>query len=164
MTRPITTFSPAQGNSGLQMPSHTSSTIVADCKFCYTNIASNIIAGTDSGAVFAVRDRYPVAEGHTLVIPRRHVAAYFDLTDDERRAADNLMLNLFHRMASEDPRITGYNIGVNNGASAGQTIFHVHYHLIPRRDGDTTDPRGGVRGVMPGKRGYQEWKVMPARQ
>jgi diadenosine tetraphosphate (Ap4A) HIT family hydrolase len=127
---------------------------VADCPFCYPKIASDIIEGADTGLVFAVWDRYPVTKGHTLVIPRRHVTEYFALSDDERRAADELMQRLQRQMALEDQRISGYNIGVNNGASAGQTIFHVHYHLIPRRDGDTTDPRGGVRGVMPGKRGY----------
>lgn len=137
----------------------TAGTIVAECQFCHANIHTDIIAGTDTGIVFAVRDRYPVTEGHALIIPRRHVTAYFDLTDDERRAADRLMHQLFRHMASEDPRITGCNIGVNSGASAGQTVFHVHYHLIPRRDGDTAEPRGGVRGVIPGKRGYQERKV-----
>ena len=125
-----------------------------DCKFCYPNIKSRIIKGTDRGTVFAIRDGYPVTEGHTLVIPKRHVAEYFDLSDDERRDADSLMKHLKLKMTKEDPKITGYNIGVNSGESAGQTIFHVHYHLIPRRDGDTADPRGGVRGVISGKRGY----------
>ncbi len=126
----------------------------ADCQFCGPAIAAAAIADSADGLVFAVRDRHPVTEGHTLVIPRRHAAAYFDLTADERRAADELMQRIFRTLASADPRITGCNIGVNSGASAGQTIFHVHYHLIPRRDGDTADPRGGVRGVIPGKRGY----------
>ena len=132
----------------------TAGTIVAECPFCYANIHTDIIAGTDAGIVFAVQDHHPVTEGHALIIPRRHVKAYFDLTDDERRAADRLMHQLFRHMTSQDPRITGYNIGVNSGASAGQTIMHVHYHLIPRRDGDSAEPRGGVRGVIPGKRGY----------
>ena len=124
------------------------------CKFCYVNIQPRIIEGTDTGTVFAIKDGYPVTAGHTLVIPKRHVAAYFDLTDAERRDADQLLKHLKQEMIKKDPSITGYNIGLNCGASAGQTIFHVHYHLIPRRDGDTEDPRGGVRGVIPGKRGY----------
>jgi diadenosine tetraphosphate (Ap4A) HIT family hydrolase len=124
------------------------------CKFCYENIKSRIIEGTDTGSVFAIKDGYPVTEGHTLVIPQRHVADYFDLSDAERRDADRLLKHLKLKMAKMDPSITGYNIGVNCGESAGQTIFHVHYHLIPRRTGDTADPRGGVRGVIPGKRGY----------
>jgi diadenosine tetraphosphate (Ap4A) HIT family hydrolase len=125
-----------------------------DCPFCYENIKSRIIEGPDIGAVFAIEDGYPVTAGHTLVIPKRHVAEYFELSDAERRDADRLLKCLQEKMTREDPRITGYNIGVNCGASAGQTIFHVHYHLIPRRDGDTENPRGGVRGVIPGKRGY----------
>ena len=127
---------------------------VADCPFCYPNIASDIIEGAATHLVFAVGDRYPVTAGHTFVIPRRHVTQYFALSNAERRAADELMQRLQCQMALADQRISGYNIGINNGASAGQTIFHVHYHLIPRREGDTPDPRGGVRGVMPGKRGY----------
>ena len=125
-----------------------------NCKFCYENIQPRIIEGSDRGTVFAIKDGYPVTAGHTLVIPKRHVAEYFDLTDAERRDADQLLKYLKQEMTKQDPRITGYNIGLNCGASAGQTIFHVHYHLIPRRDGDTRDPRGGVRGVIPGKRGY----------
>jgi diadenosine tetraphosphate (Ap4A) HIT family hydrolase len=97
---------------------------------------------------------YPVTDGHTLVIPKRHAAEYFDLSGAERRDADRLLKFLKQQLFKKDPSLTGYNIGVNNGASAGQTIFHVHYHLIPRRDGDTENPRGGVRGVIPGKRSY----------
>lgn len=125
---------------------------VPDCKFCYPNIKPRIIKGT--GTMIAIKDGYPVTEGHTLVIPKRHVAEYFDLSDSERRDADSLLKYLKRKMIKKDPSITGYNIGVNCGESAGQTIFHLHYHLIPRRDGDTSDPRGGVRGVIPGKRGY----------
>lgn len=125
---------------------------IADCKFCRPNIKERIIQEGDH--VVAIADAYPVAKGHTLVIPKRHVSEYFDLTDAERRDADNLLRSLLKRMSREDPTISGYNIGVNCGQSAGQTVFHVHYHLIPRRDGDTQNPRGGVRGVIPGKRAY----------
>jgi diadenosine tetraphosphate (Ap4A) HIT family hydrolase len=99
-------------------------------------------------------DGYPVTPGHTLVIPRRHVAAYFDLSEQERRDADELLARIYRRLAQEDPAIRGYNIGLNCGAVAGQTIFHVHYHLIPRRKGDTDNPRGGVRGAIRGMRNY----------
>ncbi len=122
------------------------------CKFCFHNIKGRVIKQLDS--VIAVKDGYPVTEGHTLVIPKRHAVEYFDLSDNERRDADSLMKYLKQEMYKKDPSITGYNIGLNNGESAGQTIFHVHYHLIPRRDGDTENPRGGVRGVIPGKRSY----------
>ena len=122
------------------------------CKFCYEKVKPRIIA--EHGAVVAIKDGYPVTKGHTLVIPKRHVAEYFELTDAERRDADSLLKFLQRKITRKDPAITGYNIGVNCGESAGQTIFHLHYHLIPRRDGDTEKPRGGVRGVIPGKRSY----------
>jgi diadenosine tetraphosphate (Ap4A) HIT family hydrolase len=125
---------------------------VADCAFCSPNIKERVLQ--EGAHVVAIADAYPVAKGHTLVVPKRHVSGYFDLTDAERRDADNLLGSLLKRMSREDPTITGYNIGINCGRSAGQTIFHVHYHLIPRRDGDTENPRGGVRGVIPGKRSY----------
>jgi diadenosine tetraphosphate (Ap4A) HIT family hydrolase len=82
------------------------------------------------------------------------IKAYFDLSETERRDADRLLKYLKQKMFARDSLITGYNIGVNNGEAAGQTIFHVHFHLIPRRNGDTDNPRGGIRGVIPGKRAY----------
>ncbi len=124
----------------------------SDCIFCYENLKDRIIEEIDMFC--AVKDGYPVTEGHLLVIPKRHVAEYFDLSDAERKEAVNFMKYLYHNMVKSDPTITGYNIGVNCGFSAGQSIFHLHYHLIPRRDGDTENPRGGVRGVIPGKRSY----------
>ncbi len=123
-----------------------------DCIFCYDNVKDRIVEETDM--FYAIKDGYPVTEGHLLVIPKRHVAEYFDLSDPERRGADSFMEYLYRGMVKNDPAITGYNIGVNCGFSAGQSIFHLHYHLIPRRDGDTENPRGGVRGVIPGKRSY----------
>ena len=125
---------------------------VPDCKFCYQNIKGRVIEELDT--VVAIKDGYPVTKGHTLVIPKRHAPEYFDLSDVERRDADSLLKFLKQQMFKNDPSITGYNIGINNGESAGQTILHVHFHLIPRRNGDTKNPRGGVRGVIPGKRGY----------
>ena len=125
---------------------------VPDCKFCYQNIKGRIIEELDT--VVAIKDGYPVTKGHTLVIPKRHAPEYFDLSDADRRDVDSLLKFLKQQLYKNDPSITGYNIGVNNGESAGQTIFHVHFHLIPRRNGDTKDPRGGVRGVIPGKRSY----------
>jgi diadenosine tetraphosphate (Ap4A) HIT family hydrolase len=107
-----------------------------------------------NSSVFAINDKYPVTQGHTLAIPKRHAVEYFELSDAERRDADSLLKFLKQSIFKKNPTITGYNIGLNNGASAGQTIFHVHYHLIPRRDGDAENPRGGVRGVIPGKRAY----------
>jgi ATP adenylyltransferase len=125
---------------------------VSGCKFCYQNIKERVIEEFNS--VVAIKDKYPVTDGHILVIPKRHAAEYFDLSDAERRDADSLLKFLKQQMYKKDPLITGYNIGVNNAESAGQTIFHVHYHLIPRRNGDTGNPRGGVRGVIPGRMAY----------
>ena len=125
---------------------------VPDCKFCYQNIKGRVIEELET--VVAIKDGYPDAKGHLLVIPKRHAPEYFDLSDAERRDVDSLLKFLKQQMFKKDSSITGYNIGVNNGESAGQTIFHVHFHLIPRRNGDTENPRGGIRGVIPGKRKY----------
>jgi diadenosine tetraphosphate (Ap4A) HIT family hydrolase len=124
----------------------------SDCPFCNQDIKSRIVA--EHGSVFAVYDRFPVTEGHLLILPKRHTADWFSLTEEERHDAEKLILCLREKLLADDPTISGFNIGVNCGASAGQTIFHAHIHLIPRRDGDTDDPRGGVRGVIPHKQKY----------
>ena len=121
------------------------------CHFC--NIDLNRII-YENGLSYAVHDGYPVTELHTLIIPKRHAETYFDLTDLERDACYQLMEQSKDAIETEDPAVTGFNIGINNGESAGQTIFHCHIHLIPRREGDTDNPRGGVRGVIPSKRSY----------
>ena len=101
------------------------------------------------------RDTYPVTKGHTLVIPRRHVASFFDTTREERAAMMDL-LEEAKKILEKEYAPDGYNIGINNGAAAGQTIMHVHMHLIPRYLGDTTDPRGGIRRIFADKAAY--WK------
>jgi len=125
---------------------------LSDCPFCTPKIRERIVA--ERGTVFAVPDRFSVTEGHLLILPFRHTPDWFSLTEEERRDADALIFFLRDKIRGEDPTVTGFNIGMNCGASAGQTIFHAHIHLIPRRDGDTDDPRGGVRGVIPHKRKY----------
>jgi len=125
---------------------------VADCPFCFPNIKDRII--DQNGSVAAIKDGYPVTKSHLLVVPKRHVADYFSMTDIERRDAEGLIRVLKARISEEDRKVTGFNIGTNAGDSAGQTIYHAHIHLIPRRDGDTPNPRGGVRGVIPAKMGY----------
>lgn len=105
--------------------------------------------------VLAKRDGYPVSKGHTLIIPRRHVASFFETTEEERQA----MLKLLDEMKAildREHKPDGYNIGINNGAAAGQTVMHLHMHLIPRYAGDQPDPRGGVRWIFPDKAAY--WK------
>ena len=105
--------------------------------------------------ILAFEDRFPVSEGHLLIVPKRHSPNWFSMNEDERRKADVLLRALKTRLEESDNTITGFNIGMNCGESAGQTIFHAHIHLIPRRDGDTPNPTGGVRGVIPDKMCYR---------
>ncbi len=123
----------------------------AGCIFCDLG-AGRIIA--ENELCFAIRDAFPVTEHHTLVIPKRHVADYFDLHQPERNAIEAMLHEQRQLILEQDNTVTGFNVGINAGASAGQTVFHVHVHLIPRRDGDVVDPRGGVRGVIPSKQRY----------
>jgi len=122
------------------------------CPFCAAKRRSN---SPDFGSVVAIEDEHPVTPGHTLIIPKRHVVDYFGLTDRERADANDLLRLLRNQAREKDRRITGFNVGVNAGASAGQTVMHCHIHLIPRRDGDMVDPRGGVRGVIPVRQKYR---------
>jgi ATP adenylyltransferase len=87
-------------------------------------------------------------------MPKRHATTYFDIFEPERRAINQLLDGLRVAIMKRDVSVSGFNIGVNSGESAGQTVGHAHLHLIPRRQGDVADPRGGVRGVIPGKAGY----------
>ncbi len=127
------------------------------CRFCSVGpalwIASNALA-------FALRDVFPVTPLHTLILPRRHVADYFGLTAGEREACAELIHQLRAAILTEDPAVEGFNIGMNVGEVAGQTLFHSHIHLIPRRRGDVEDPRGGVRRVIPGQ-GNRRLDVCP---
>jgi diadenosine tetraphosphate (Ap4A) HIT family hydrolase/5-methylcytosine-specific restriction endonuclease McrA len=100
---------------------------------------------------YAVYDKYPVTKQHFLVIPKRHVADYFGLSPEELLACDALLRQLRSQIKDEDSTVEGFNIGMNVGEVAGQTVFHCHIHLIPRRRGDVPDPRGGVRNLIPGK-------------
>lgn len=122
-----------------------------ECPFC--NIDPERVV--DSCELYVViRDQYPVTRLHTLIIPKRHVSSFFDLNDAERDALLPLLQRQKINLENADLEITGFNVGVNIGAEAGQTIFHCHIHLIPRRKGDTAEPRGGVRGVIPEKQSY----------
>ena len=123
-----------------------------DCPFCFKNVKDRI--QEKYGTVVAISDKDAVSDGHVLVIPRRHTLDFFTMTSVERRDAEHLIRILQKQIAKKDSSITGFNVGTNSGTSAGQTIFHAHIHLIPRRDGDTPNPRGGVRGVIPDKMNY----------
>jgi ATP adenylyltransferase len=122
-----------------------------DCVFCAID-GGRVLA--ENRLAYAIRDGYPVTCLHTLIVPKRHVSAFFDLLQPERNVLYDLLENMKDEIERHDPSVSGFNIGVNNGAAAGQTIFHCHIHLIPRRRGDTQDPRGGVRGVIPSKQSY----------
>lgn len=123
----------------------------ADCIFCTMPqerwTAENELA-------YTVHDAYPVTEHHTLVIPKRHTASYFELGSAERNACQLLLEQARYSIPKQDSSVAGFNVGINDGDAAGQTVFHCHVHLIPRRPGDTDNPRGGVRGVLPGKASY----------
>lgn len=103
---------------------------------------------------YALWDGFPVTPKHSLVIPGRHAKDYFSLRPEELLACDELLRRASELLRQEDPEIGGFNIGLNAGAVAGQTVFHCHFHLIPRRAGDVPDPRGGVRHLIPGKGWY----------
>jgi ATP adenylyltransferase len=121
------------------------------CVFCTSDkeriLASNSLA-------YAIRDTSPVTPLHTLILPIRHVADYFELEPAESQAIAHLLQQTRREVLARDRAVAGFNIGVNIGAVAGQTIFHCHVHLIPRRPGDVPNPRGGVRAVIPGKADY----------
>jgi diadenosine tetraphosphate (Ap4A) HIT family hydrolase len=120
------------------------------CPFC-TLPADRILIEDEYAVV--IRDGFPVTPGHTLVIPRRHVGSFFETTDGERASLLRLLDEARVALAAE-LKPDGWNIGINDGAAAGQTVPHLHIHLIPRYRGDREDPRGGVRWVMPEKADY----------
>jgi len=105
----------------------------------------------ENALAVVVRDGYPVTPLHTLVIPKRHAITYFDLFTSERRAIEQLVDSQRVEIVAKDQSVGGFNIGINAGEVAGQTVMHCHVHLIPRRSGDVPNPRGGVRHVIPGK-------------
>jgi ATP adenylyltransferase len=124
---------------------------VEECLFCEAYSEREIIA--ENTLAYAIKDGFPVTDGHTLIIPKRHVADYFGLSTAEVSATNQLLHVIKEQLSIGDEAITGFNIGMNAGKSAGQSVFHCHTHLIPRRDGDVDNPRGGVRHVVGGK-GY----------
>ena len=130
------------------------------CPFCQS---LEVVA--EHNSVFAIKDNYPVTKGHHLIISFRHTENYFSMNDQEREDTTALLKVLKLKLEEGDLTITGFNIGMNSGKTAGQTVMHSgkaagqtvmhsHIHLIPRRKGDTPNPRGGVRGVIPNKMDY----------
>ena len=121
------------------------------CLFC-TTINNDIIE--ENKFAFATMDSYPVSSQHCLIIPKRHVKDYFDLSEEEVLGCDQLIKKIKIKIENNDKTIKGFNIGINSGKEAGQSIMHCHIHLIPRREGDVQNPQGGVRGVIPSKQHY----------
>ena len=123
------------------------------CIFC-NKTNCKIIDNTNY--FFIIRDTaYPVTKHHTLIVSNRHVSNYFELSNDEVIELNKILNNQRKKLQEMDNQITGFNVGVNIGKDAGQSIMHCHIHLIPRRKGDVEDPRGGVRGVIPSKQKYE---------
>jgi len=123
---------------------------VSSCPFC-TLPPARIVHANDLAVV--IRDAYPVSKGRTLVLPRRHLGSFFDLAPRERDAVFDL-LDVARRALDQELQPAGYNIGINDGPAAGQTVPHLHVHLIPRFLGDQADPRGGVRWILPVRADY----------
>jgi ATP adenylyltransferase len=125
---------------------------VSDCVFCADDLQTKALE--THGTVIAIKDAHPVTQGHHLVLPLRHAPDYFAMTRQERQDAEDLLRLLRNRLTQADQTIQGFNVGMNCGESAGQTVPHAHIHLIPRRRGDVQNPRGGVRGVIPRRMDY----------
>jgi ATP adenylyltransferase len=121
------------------------------CPFC--SIAGGDIL-TENRLSVAIKDRHPVTDWHVLVVPKRHTADFFDLGTAESRACHRLVTEARSMIRKADATVAGFNVGINSGEVAGQTVLHCHIHLIPRRRGDHPNPRGGVRAVIPGKADY----------
>ena len=121
------------------------------CLFCNTNNNEYIF---ENDLAYATFDSYPVSKLHILIIPKRHVKNYFELSNDESAACNKIILLSKNKIEQKDKTIKGFNIGTNCGEVAGQSINHCHIHLIPRRKGDVKNPQGGVRGVIPSKQHY----------
>ena len=122
------------------------------CLFCNTSSEEHIF---ENDLAFATFDSYPVTKFHVLIIPKRHIKNYFELSNNELEACNKILILSKKKIEKNDKSIKGFNIGTNCGKSAGQSINHCHIHLIPRRKGDVGDPRGGVRGVIPEKQKYK---------
>jgi len=122
------------------------------CLFC--NIKGSGLAAENSLA-YASYDSYPVTDLHCLIIPKRHVKDYFELTNEEIIACNSLIKKIKYDIEFKDNSVKGFNIGTNAGKVSGQSILHCHIHLIPRREGDVENPQGGVRSVIPLKQYYK---------
>ena len=124
---------------------------MSNCIFC--NILDDEIVD-EYKHFFIIRDLFPVTNLHSLVIPKRHIVSYFECNKDEYDEIPLVLNTQKTEIKLTDETITGFNIGMNIGEDAGQTIFHFHIHIIPRRKGDIENPKGGIRGIIPDKQKY----------
>jgi len=122
------------------------------CLFC--NAKESGIAAENQFA-YASYDSYPVSDFHCLIIPKRHVKDYFEMSDEELLACNDLIIKIKNEILTKDKTVKAFNIGTNVGKISGQSIMHCHIHLIPRREGDVENPQGGVRSVIPKKQHYK---------
>ena len=122
------------------------------CIFC--NISKDELQFENQLAYSSI-DSYPVSGFHSLIVPKRHIETYFELTNEEIQACNDLILKTKEKILKQDSSVKGFNIGTNAGKVAGQSIMHCHIHLIPRREGDVENPQGGVRSVIPKKQHYK---------
>ena len=122
------------------------------CLFCNSKISG---IAYENDLAYASYDTYPVSNHHCLIIPKRHLSDYFELTNDELIACNDLIKIIKQEVKSKDKSIVAFNIGTNIGKVSGQSIMHCHIHLIPRREGDVDNPQGGVRAVIPKKQHYK---------
>ena len=125
------------------------------CLFCNCKESGVIIK---NHLAYASYDTYPVSKYHCLIIPKRHMKNFFDLTNEELVACNDLIKAVKKDILNKDPDVEGFNLGTNIGKAAGQSILHCHFHLIPRRTGDVENPQGGVRSVIPSKQHYKRKK------
>ena len=125
------------------------------CLFCNINESGST---HENELAYASYDSFPVSEHHCLIIPKRHIKDFFELTNEELVACNDLIKKVKDEVTKKDPNIEGFNLGTNVGKVSGQSILHCHFHLIPRRPGDVENPQGGVRSVIPNKQHYKRKK------
>ena len=125
------------------------------CLFCNSEKSG---CAHENELAYASYDSYPVSEYHCLIIPKRHIKDYFDLSNEELIACNKLIKIVKKEITNKDSSVKGFNLGTNIGKVSGQSILHCHFHLIPRREGDVENPQGGVRSVIPKKQHYKRDK------
>src|SRR5574339_94747 len=125
-----------------------------ECSFCDLDISSSPYILLINDVSYSLEDKFPIVKGHTLIVTKRHIPSFFDLSSYEKNQCVLMVDDVRKYWLQIDKTITGFNVGFNDGVDAGQTIFHCHIHVIPRRKQDVLDPTGGIRNIIPGKGRY----------